>query len=81
MADTTTTTSKKTTAAAEAPVVDKNADLTFPVDRFVSESIQFFGPDYPAHVVAGGLAGVKDELSISDAKDRINKWLQTEIKE
>lgn len=87
------TTPKKTTKEASekvektAPAVEetpqppapkKSSEPKFAVERLVAQSLQFFGPNYPAHVVAGGLAGTKGDLTVKDAKAQIDKWLDTD---
>lgn len=49
------------------------------VERLVAESRGFLG--VPPHVAAGALSGVtKSSITVADAKKRVDKWLETEVK-
>lgn len=78
-------------AAPSAPVTDEQAeeapeerdterrDLTLPVDMLLANARGYLG--VPAHIAAGGLHGVQDDISIEDAKSRIEDWLNKPVGE
>jgi hypothetical protein len=61
------------------PAPPESPDETFPVSQLVANAPDFLGVE--SYVAAGGLYGQKKDLSVADAKQKIDAWLEKPLTE
>lgn len=65
--------------AEDKPPKPSADEPKFTLERLIEDAQEAVG--HPGHVVAGAYAGValSKEVTLSQAKDRINKWLKAPV--
>jgi hypothetical protein len=65
---------ERTKQSDQTPAESGDEVLTFPVDDLIARSSDYLG--HSSHVVAGALHGRKADMSLDDARARINDFLE-----
>lgn len=71
---------ESSTKSASAAKASKNDDSQkYSVERLLTDAYELTG--YPRHILAGALDGVSGDLSVSQAVSKVEKFLNSEVKE